>query len=106
MRPFENAAAMGMGGSAIAVPSLSDGLASADTHYQSRLRDVLLRMLKPVLSTLGSLGGTLGMALESRKTLKRMAAQNVQAELTWREIMEASLHYGAENEFPTSPSSF
>ncbi len=28
MRPFENAAAMGMGGSAIAVPSLSDGLAN------------------------------------------------------------------------------
>ena len=46
------------------------------------------------------------MALESRKTLKRMTTQDVQADLTWKEIMESSLDYAAENDFPTSPSSF
>jgi hypothetical protein len=46
------------------------------------------------------------MALESKKTLKRVTSQNAQAELTWREIMDASMDYGAENIFTPSPSSF
>ena len=86
--------------------SMSAGPASADLHYQARLRDVLYRLLQPVLSKVGSLGGTLGMALESKKTLKRVTSQNAQAELTWREIIEASMDYGAENTFIPSPSSF
>ena len=70
------------------------------------IRDVLYQLLQPVLSKLGSLRGTLGMALESKKTLKRVTSQNAQAELTWREIIEASMDYGAENTFIPSPSSF
>ena len=40
--------------------SMSDGSASADIHYQARLRDVLLQLIQPVLhvSRLSSLGGT------------------------------------------------
>ena len=62
---------------------MSGGPASDDPHYKARLRDVLLRVLGPVLSKMGSLGGTLGMALESRKTMKRIQTGDTHAELTW-----------------------
>ena len=72
---------------------MSGGPASDDPHYKARLRDVLLRVLTSVLSKMGSLGGTLGMALESRKTMKRIQTGDTHAELTWQELMEESMDY-------------
>ena len=67
---------------------------------------MLLRVLAPVLSKMGSLGGTLGMALESRKTMKRIQTGDTHAELTWQELMEESMDYGETNATQHTATSF
>ena len=81
----------------IQLETMSGEQASAEQLSQAGLRDAILRLVMPVLTKVGLMGGTLGTSLESRKTMKRIEMQDSNAELTWREIMEGSIDYGEEN---------
>ena len=90
----------------IQLETMSGEQASAEQLSQAGLRDAILRLVMPVLTKVGLMGGTLGTSLESRKTMKRIEMQDSNAELTWREIMEGSLDYGEENATPYQATSY
>ena len=92
----------------IQLETMSGEQASAEQLSQAGLRDAILRLVLPVLTTckVGLMGGTLGTSLESRKTMKRIEMQDSNAELTWREIMEGSLDYCEENATPYQATSY
>ena len=90
----------------IQLETMSGEQASVEQLYQAGLRDATLRLVMPVLTKVGLMGGTLGTALESRKTMKRIQMHDSNAELTWREIMEESLDYGEENATPYQATSY
>ena len=84
--------------------NMSGQAGAADMHYQDRLRDVVIHLITPVLSKVGALGGTLGTALESRKTMKRITTGEHLVELTWSKMMDESVTYGEENATPHTVS--